>query len=456
LQIDLDLSPAALCAVLRRSSSPCLFLDGAGESGDPWSTGPLVTVQPEICLTCPVDGTPDTSAALKKLQRMLRERRAVGGGAHTGVAVLLSYELFESSVPAVGRQRPALPALLALRIDRSVRFAADGSATLNVRDPAAAAEVQDRLLARIGDGSPGESASSAARFVGRPATSLPRERYLDTAERILRHIAGGDIYQANLCQRFEAPYRGDELALYRALREATPAPRSAFLETEQFALLSLSPEAFLRLTPPDFIETFPIKGTRPRGKTPAADRSAARELLASPKDRAELLMIVDLERNDLGRVCRTATVQTNELAALRSFSAVHHLVAHVTGRLRPEIGIDDLLRATFPGGSITGAPKLRAMQILRSLEPVRRHYFTGSLFWFGDDGSFDSSILIRTLVLSKNLARDPTGDRSVGRALLGAGGGIVADSDPLSEWHESNHKARALALGLGFDPEEAT
>jgi para-aminobenzoate synthetase component 1 len=271
----------------------------------------------------------------------------------------------------------------------------------------------------------------------------------------MRHIARGDIYQANLCQRFEADYRGDELALYRRLREATPAPRSAFLETECFALLSLSPEAFLRMTPPDLVETFPIKGTRPRGKTPAADHGAARELLESPKDRAELLMIVDLERNDLGRVCRTATVHTHELAALRSFSAVHHLVAHVAGRLRPEIGIDDLLRATFPGGSITGAPKLRAMEILRSLEPVRRDYFTGSLFWFGDDGSFDSSILIRTLVLSKNPARAGTGDRSAGRASLGAGGGIVADSEPLGEWHESNHKARALARGLGFDPEEA-
>jgi len=441
--------------VLRRLPSPALFLDGAGDTGDPWSTGPLVAVQPEICLACPTEETPNAAVALEELQHMLRQRRAVGGAAHTGIAVLLSYELLQSPASPVEAQRPALPVLLALRIDRSVRFAADGSTTLNVRDPAAATGVRDRLFAWIGDVSPGERAAHAAQCVGAPVTSLPREHYLRAVERIMRHIARGDIYQANLCQRFEADYRGDELALYRRLREATPAPRSAFLETECFALLSLSPEAFLRMTPPDLVETFPIKGTRPRGKTPAADHGAAKELLESPKDRAELLMIVDLERNDLGRVCRTATVHTHELAALRSFSAVHHLVAHVAGRLRPEIGIDDLLHATFPGGSITGAPKLRAMEILRSLEPVRRDYFTGSLFWFGDDGSFDSSILIRTLVLSKNPARAGTGDQSAGRASLGAGGGIVADSEPLGEWHESNHKARALARGLGFDPEEA-
>ncbi len=155
-------------------------------------------------------------------------------------------------------------------------------------------------------------------------------------------------------------------------------------------------------------------------------------------------MIVDLERNDLGRVCRPGTVRTAELAGLRSFATVHHLVGRVEGRLRPGVGVEEILRATFPGGSITGAPKLRAMQILEELEPVRRNYFTGCLFWFGDDGGVESSILIRTLVFSR------------GVALLGAGGGIVADSDPEQEWLESNHKARALANVLGFDPAEVT
>ena len=411
-------------------------------------------MRPETCLSRGAGGRRSSGESLVELNRILLNRRAAGGTADTGIAVLLSYELFD--LPAERSGGPtALPELLALRVDRSVRFDAAAPATLNVHDPATAVRERDRLLALAAAEPAQDFVTDAARSVGPPKTSLPRGRYLRAAEQVIRHIARGDIYQANLCQCFETGYRGDELALYRRLREDTPAPRSAFLETEQFALVSLSPEAFLSLTPPDLIETFPIKGTRPRQRNAEADRAAARELLASAKDRAELLMIVDLERNDLGRICCTATVRTHELAALRSFPAVHHLVAHIEGRLRPDTGVDEMLRATFPGGSITGAPKLRAMEILRSLEPARRHYFTGSLFWFGDDGSFDSSILIRTVILSKNPSRDRTEDVARGRALLGAGGGIVADSDPLSEWHESNHKARALALGLGFDPEEA-
>ena len=215
------------------------------------------------------------------------------------------------------------------------------------------------------------------------------------------------------------------------------------METPDFALASLSPETFLRSRSPREIETWPIKGTRPRGSSPAADRAASAELLHSEKDRAELLMIVDLERNDLSRVCKAGTVEVTELAGLRSFPAVHHLVACVRGSLRDDADVAAILRATFPGGSITGAPKIRAQQILRELEPAQRGFFTGSLFWFGDDGRLDSSILIRSWVFGE------------GQAFLGAGGGIVADSEPEEEWHESNHKARALATALGFDPEEA-
>jgi anthranilate/para-aminobenzoate synthase component I len=205
----------------------------------------------------------------------------------------------------------------------------------------------------------------------------------------------------------------------------------------------VSPETFLRAGADGEVRTVPIKGTRPRRASPAADAGAARELLESAKDRAELVMIVDLERNDLGRVCRTGSVRVEALGELRSFATLHHLVGRVAGRLRPEVGLGALLRACFPGGSISGAPKRRAMEILRALEPVERNFFTGSLVWFGDDGSLDSSILIRTLVL-----RD-------GWALLGAGGGVVAESDPEAEWSESNHKAAPLAAALGFDPREA-
>jgi para-aminobenzoate synthetase component 1 len=274
-------------------------------------------------------------------------------------------------------------------------------------------------------------------------TSLPREEYLSAVRTLKRHITRGDIYQANLCQQFRLGCSGDELELYRELATRAPAPRSAFFDTGRVRLVSVSPETFLTLDASGRIATHPIKGTRPRGASEAADREQRESLLRSPKDHAELLMIVDLERNDLGRVCRTGSVRVTGLAALRSFATVHHLVASVEGRLEPGIDMVDLLRASFPGGSITGAPKLRAIELLAGVEPVRRGWFTGSLFWFGDDGTTDSSILIRSLVL-----RD-------GRAWLGAGGGIVADSDPEEEWRESNHKARALAEALGFDPEEA-
>jgi para-aminobenzoate synthetase component 1 len=214
------------------------------------------------------------------------------------------------------------------------------------------------------------------------------------------------------------------------------------VETPDFALASVSPEIFLRTRSPDQIETWPIKGTRARGLSRAEDLRAQGELLASSKDRAELLMIVDLERNDLGRVCSTGSVRVRQLAELRSFAEVHHLVACVEGSLRPGVGIDDLLRATFPGGSISGAPKISARQILSEIEPVERGFFTGSLCWFGDDGSMDSSILIRSVVFAG------------GRVSIGAGGGIVADSDPELEWLESMHKARAPAATLGLDVEE--
>jgi anthranilate/para-aminobenzoate synthase component I len=274
-------------------------------------------------------------------------------------------------------------------------------------------------------------------------TSLPREAYLRSVRRIRQWIFDGEIYQANLCQRFEGTYVGDELALYGQLVHRSPAPLSAFVDTGDLALASVSPEIFIRVDPADLISTHPIKGTRPRGADPEEDRLRREELLASAKDRAELLMIVDLERNDLGRICRTGTVVVPELARLRSYAQVHHLVARVEGRLQPGTGPGDWIGATFPGGSITGAPKIRAMELLEELEPARRSFFTGSLFWFGDDGRTDSSILIRTLELRR------------GRFYLGAGGGVVADSDPEGEWMESNHKIAALAAALSFDPEEA-
>jgi anthranilate/para-aminobenzoate synthase component I len=274
-------------------------------------------------------------------------------------------------------------------------------------------------------------------------TSLGRDAYLRAVTRVREHIACGDIYQANLTQRFDLPFNDDPWSLYLALARATPAPRSAFVEASGLALASVSPEMFVDVDRDGRAETRPIKGTRPRGATPTDDARAAAELLASPKDRAELVMIVDVLRNDLGRVARTGSVDVPELLTLRSYAAVHHLVARVVARLRDGVTPGALLSAIFPGGSITGAPKERAIEILRELEPCSRGLYTGCLIWLDDDGSMASSILIRSAIVT------------AGRVHIGAGGGVVADSEPEAEWLEANAKARALTRVLGFDPEEA-
>jgi aminodeoxychorismate synthase component I len=436
--VRLDASPASVCRKLRRRQPVSLFLDGTGHLDDAWQTGPLVAIEPACVIRARARAGEAVDKALLALDRLVAERRKAGGAGETGIAALLSYELFHPTSVRPGEQLD----LVVLTVDRSARFMGDGNVLLTSRGPVRDAAAGPELLAgQVPDGADVEP--PPARCVGRPATTLPREAYLRAVERVKDHIARGDIYQGNLCQRFQIDYAGDPFEAYASLARTTPAPRSAFLETSDFALASVSPETFLRVRRPGELETWPIKGTRPRGATAEEDRAAARGLMGSAKDRAELLMIVDLERNDLSRVCRAGTVEVSELAGLRTYAAVHHLVACVHGRLASGVGIPALLRATFPGGSITGAPKIRAMEILRELEPVRRGFFTGSLFWFGDDGRLDSSILIRTWVFGRK------------RAWLGAGGGIVADSEPDAEWRESNHKARALAAALGFDPEEA-
>ncbi len=427
---------ADLCAGLRQSGGPSLLLDGSGDFERAWEPGSLVAIDPEILLEWRPRDSREPDAALAEIDATIRARRARGGTAESGVAVLLAYDLFAP------RPRPhatdGLPEIVALSVDRSVRLAAGDRALLTTRDGNDPARLRDRLEALAP-----ATGNRPARIDGAPTTSLPRERYLKALDGVFRHIRRGDIYQANLCQRFQVGFRGDTFALYRELVRTSPAPLSAFFDTGALALASVSPETFVRVSHDRLATTWPIKGTRPRGATESADRAAARELSASIKDRAELVMIVDLERNDLSRICVPGSVQVPELVSLSSYATVHHLIACVEGRLRDDVGFVDLTRAMFPGGSITGAPKLRAMEILRELEPVSRSCFTGSLMWFADDGSLDSSILIRTMVFDRKTA------------YLGAGGGIVADSDPEQEWLESNHKARPLAQVLGFDPLEA-
>ena len=225
--------------------------------------------------------------------------------------------------------------------------------------------------------------------------------------------------------------------LFRSrLRERNPAPFAGYFDLGDFMLASASPELFLRVQDGQ-VETRPIKGTRPRGKTPADDSANAQELLGSVKDRAENVMIVDLLRNDLGRVCQYGSVRVESLCRLESYPYVHHLVSEVSGTLRGDKGPIDLLKAAFPGGSITGAPKIRAMEIIAELEPCTRGAYCGSLGYIGFDGSMDTNLLIRTFTIGK------------GWVQFSVGGGIVADSDPQREYEETFHKAEGMLRALG-------
>ncbi|MFA7669844.1 MAG: aminodeoxychorismate synthase component I, partial [Burkholderiaceae bacterium] len=283
-------------------------------------------------------------------------------------------------------------------------------------------------------GPAGKDASFA--LLGAFAPAIDPQAYRRAIARIHAYIQAGDCYQVNYTQRFQAAYRGDPWQAYRALRHACPTPFSGYLNLGgNDAILSLSPERFMRLQERQ-IETRPIKGTRPRGDTPAKDRMLAQELLDSIKDRAENLMIVDLLRNDIGRSSRIGSVRVPELFSLESYPNVHHLVSSVQAELAEGLDAFDLLAGSFPGGSITGAPKIRAMQIIDELEPHRRSLYCGSLLYVDSRGEMDSSITIRSL-----LAMDE-------RISCWGGGGIVMDSDWRAEYQESIDKVDVLMKTL--------
>ncbi|WP_237457333.1 aminodeoxychorismate synthase component I [Pseudomaricurvus sp. HS19] len=255
--------------------------------------------------------------------------------------------------------------------------------------------------------------------------------YHDCIERIQEYIQAGDCYQVNFAQRFHAHYSGDTFTAYQQLRQALPSPFSCYFETDEIALLSISPERFIRCHQ-NHVMTQPIKGTIRRGADPQEDAGLARQLLNSSKDQAENLMIVDLLRNDLSKVCTAHSVSTPQLFALESYANVHHLVSTVTGTLRADMTAVDLLAASFPGGSITGAPKIRAMEIIEELESRRRGAYCGAIGYLGFDGKMDTNIAIRTAVASG------------GQLYVWGGGGIVADSDPTQEYQESLTKVRLI------------
>ncbi len=270
------------------------------------------------------------------------------------------------------------------------------------------------------------------------SATMQREDFMARVERAQEYIAAGDIYQVNLSHRFAAPWSGgDSFAFYRELRRCSPAPYAAFLSLPGRDVLSSSPELFLEINGRQ-IRTRPIKGTRPRRSDPEEDARSARELVASPKEQAELIMITDLERNDLGRVCDFGSVRASEVLKLERFAQVFHLVSTVEGSLRGDVDHVAALRACFPGGSITGAPKKRAMEIIAELEPVPRGLFTGGIGYFGFNGTSQFNIAIRTVVIES------------GEAHFHVGAGIVADSQPAAEWQETLDKAAGILLAANW------
>jgi para-aminobenzoate synthetase component I len=267
--------------------------------------------------------------------------------------------------------------------------------------------------------------------VGPPVSNFSREAYLTALTRIREYIGNGDVYQVNLTQRFSFPLSGEPYHLLQRLFQLNPAPFYAYLNCDNFQVLSTSMERFLYRRG-DYLETRPIKGTRPRGATPAADAILRQELAESPKDDAELSMIVDLLRNDLGKVCRPRTVRVLEHKRLEAYQNVYHLVSLVAGQLKPGCSAVDILRATFPGGSITGCPKIRAMEIIDELEPHVRHVYCGAIGYLGLHRNLDLNVAIRTAIISQ------------GQGHFAVGGGVVYDSREEDEFDETLHKASTL------------
>ncbi|MEA1951734.1 MAG: aminodeoxychorismate synthase component I, partial [Planctomycetota bacterium] len=268
------------------------------------------------------------------------------------------------------------------------------------------------------------------------SSNFSREEYLDAVRRGIEYILAGDIFQVNLAQRLLHPATSDPVALYERLRSCNPAPFAGYFDLGEFQIASASPERFV-CARDGRVESRPIKGTRPRHDDPAADRAVQEGLLGSEKDRAENVMIVDLLRNDLSRVCRADSVAVADLCRLETYQCVHHLVSSIEGRLADGCGPMDLVRAAFPGGSVTGAPKVRAMEIIAELEQTARGAYCGSLGYMGFDGAVDMNILIRTITAGR------------GWWQASVGGAVVAQSSPRDEYEETWHKAEGLLRAMG-------
>jgi len=430
------------------------FLD-SGLAGSPLSRFSFLGAQPRLLLTAKgravrlrengreqrLDANP--FHLLRSLLRRLRRPHVPAPVPFAGGFVgYLGYDLchFVERLPRTATDDLALPDMHLGLYDHVAAYDhAEGRwYAVTAGDDDGQAQRLDALLAAAERASPTATTDAARPASGGPITAnFTRDAYLAAIRRAKDYIAAGDIFQVNLSQRFETALAIPPAELYVRLRQANPAPFAAYLALDDgAAVLSSSPERFLRVVG-RHVETRPIKGTRPRGATPEDDRRLAAELLASAKDAAELTMIVDLERNDLGRVCDYGSVRVAEHKAIETYASVFHLVSTVVGTLHRDRDLVDLLKATFPGGSITGAPKIRSMQIIDELEPTQRSVYTGSIGYIGLDGTADLNIAIRTILVRG------------GRAYFQVGGGIVADSDPATEYQETLDKGRRLFAALG-------
>ncbi len=279
-----------------------------------------------------------------------------------------------------------------------------------------------------------KSSSSSSQdngFIGPLKSNLTKDQYMKMVDKVKDYISEGDIYQANVSQKFKAKWEGNAFNLYKKLRKINPSPFSGFLKFNGLAIVSSSPERLVRLEE-DYIETRPIAGTRPRGKNPEQDNALSKELLLNEKERAEHLMLIDLERNDLGRICEFGSVKVSDLMLIERYSHVSHIVSNVEGKLKKGISIFEILKAVFPGGTITGCPKIRCREIIGELEPASRGAYSGALGYIGFAPFMDLNIIIRSLICNR------------GEISFHVGAGIVADSIPQKEYRETLDKAEAL------------
>ena len=408
----------------------------------------LETGQPPKSIPTPADPLQLVEQEISSLKYFspLKDDRFSGGAVG-----YLSYEYanrVENTVPIAEQDDLNLPLLYFMVTDLLLIFDhAQQSLTIcaNVspgQDPAQAyqnacqkiRDTRDRLLA------PSALCPAPLQEIGDPEVPLgnyTEEEFSKHVERIKEYVRSGDVIQTVLSQRFEIPYKGDPIHLYRSIRAINPSPYMFLLEGEDFSIVGASPEVHVRLQEGEVLIR-PIAGTRPRGKTTKEDRSLEQELLADEKEKAEHLMLVDLARNDIGRVCEIGSVRAAEYMTIERYSHVMHIVSQVVGKLSPEKNAFDLMRATFPAGTVSGAPKVRAMQIIAELEKLQRNAYAGALGYFGFEGNHDSCIAIRTAMLSK------------GKIHLQAGAGIVADSVPKNEFQETINKAKGMLKAIAL------